>query len=142
MQTRLKQVAALPIRKNKGRKPDVMLVTSRETGRWVIPKGWPSKKIKDNAAAAREARQEAGVTGKISKSPIGFYRYRKKTKNLQKLVYVNVFLLEVKKEKKVWLEKKFRKRRWFDNQTASRRVREPKLKDLLSKLHKASPILK
>ena len=43
MQVGLKQVAALPIRKNKGRKPDVMLVTSRETGRWVIPKGWPSK---------------------------------------------------------------------------------------------------
>ncbi|MFM7084887.1 MAG: NUDIX hydrolase [Hyphomicrobium sp.] len=142
MQTGLKQVAALPIRRNKGRKPDVMLVTSRETGRWVIPKGWPSKKIKDNAAAAREARQEAGVTGKISKKPIGYYRYKKRTNNLQKLVYVNVFLLEVKKEKKVWLEKKFRHRRWFDNQSASRKVREPKLKDLLSNLHRSKDILK
>lgn len=134
MVLQLRQVAALPVRIQKGKRPEVMLVTSRETGRWVIPKGWPSKKIDDCAAAAREARQEAGVIGKISKKPIGSYRYKKINGNFGNMIDVKVFLLEVKKEKKQWLEKKFRRREWFDNKDAARRVREPKLKALLSKL--------
>ena len=60
-----KQVAALPVRRGEDGSLEVLLVTSRETGRWVIPKGWPSKRLSDREAAAREARQEAGVTGTI-----------------------------------------------------------------------------
>src|SRR5689334_1664160 len=58
------QVGALPLRKSRGGF-EVLLISSRETGRWVIPKGWPSKRLSDPNAAAREAKQEAGVTGKI-----------------------------------------------------------------------------
>ena len=60
-----RQVAALPLRRSKKGALEILLVTSRTTGRWIIPKGWPSKRIKDHKAAAREARQEGGVKGKI-----------------------------------------------------------------------------
>jgi 8-oxo-dGTP pyrophosphatase MutT (NUDIX family) len=66
-----RQVAALSIRITDDGEINVLLVSSRETRRWVIPKGWPSKKISDAKAAAREAREEAGVTGKVYRKPVG-----------------------------------------------------------------------
>ena len=76
----LKQVGALPLRKAPSNTIEVLLISSRDTGRWIIPKGWPSKRMTDSAAAAREAKQEAGVVGKIAKKPFGNYRYRKTEK--------------------------------------------------------------
>ena len=130
----LKQVGALPLRKAPSNTIEVLLVSSRDTGRWVIPKGWPSKRMTDSAAAAREAKQEAGVTGKIAKNPVGSYRYRKIEKENIRLIEVDVYLLWVKKEKKQWKEKAERNRVWFDAQTASRKVREPNLRALISAL--------
>ncbi|MFA7305986.1 MAG: NUDIX hydrolase [Hyphomicrobium sp.] len=130
----LKQVGALPLRKAPTNTIEVLLVSSRDTGRWVIPKGWPSKRMIDSAAAAREAKQEAGVTGKIAKKPVGSYRYRKIEKENIRLIEVDVYLLWVKKEKKQWKEKAERNRVWFDAQTASRKVREPNLRALISAL--------
>jgi 8-oxo-dGTP pyrophosphatase MutT (NUDIX family) len=130
----LKQVGALPLRKAPKNTIEILLVSSRDTGRWVIPKGWPSKRMTDSAAAAREARQEAGVTGKIAKEPYGNYRYRKIEKENVRLIEVAVYLLWVKKEKKQWKEKAQRNRVWFDVETASRKVREPRLRALISAL--------
>jgi 8-oxo-dGTP pyrophosphatase MutT (NUDIX family) len=130
----LKQVGAIPIRKTPDGTLEILLVTSRDTGRWIIPKGWPSKRMSDSAAAAREALQEAGVTGKISRKVYGNYRYRKIDKENARLIDVDVFLLWVKKEKKNWREKTERQRTWFDIETASKKVREPKLRALIAKL--------
>jgi 8-oxo-dGTP pyrophosphatase MutT (NUDIX family) len=127
----LKQVAAMPVRKGNGGGIEILLVTSRETGRWVIPKGWPSRRMKDSAAAAREAKEEAGVTGKIARKPFGIYRYRKLDGEISHIVDVSVFLLKVKKERKRWSEQAERQRAWFPLEIASRRVREPKLKLLI-----------
>jgi 8-oxo-dGTP pyrophosphatase MutT (NUDIX family) len=132
----LKQVGALPLRKAPSNTIEVLLVSSRDTGRWVIPKGWPSKRMVDSAAAAREAKQEAGVVGKIAKKPVGNYRYRKIEKENVRLIEVDVYLLWVKKEKKQWKEKAERNRVWFDAETASRKVREPNLRALISALAK------
>ena len=71
-------MAALPLRLAKDGEFEILLVTSRDTGRWIIPKGWTSKRIKDCKAAAREAREEAGVKGKILRDAIGTYRYFKR----------------------------------------------------------------
>lgn len=90
--------------------------------------------MSDSAAAAREAKQEAGVTGKIAKKPFGNYRYRKIEKENVRLIEVDVYLLWVKKEKKQWKEKAERNRVWFDADTASRKVREPNLRALISSL--------
>ncbi len=133
----LKQVGALPVRKADNGDVEVLLVTSRDTGRWVIPKGWPSKRMTDASAALREAKQEAGVTGKIAAAPIGSYRYRKVEKDGSRLIEVDVYRLVVKKERKTWPEKLQRSRAWFDPETAARRVREPRLKTLIAALRRS-----
>ena len=133
MQT-IRQVAALPVRKTEAGSLEVLLVTSRDTGRWVLPKGWPSRRLKDKDAAAREAKQEAGVVGKISSKPIGNYRYRKLEGQNSRLVEVSVYILRVQKEKRRWREQTERERRWFPVAVAARRVREPRLKLLLKAL--------
>jgi 8-oxo-dGTP pyrophosphatase MutT (NUDIX family) len=136
MNSILKQVAALPVREIGKGVQQVLLVTSRDTGRWIIPKGWPSKRIDDAAAASREAKQEAGVIGRIAPTPVGSYRYRKIEANGSRLIEVFVYVLSVEKEKKRWPEKVQRQRAWFDIATASRRVREPQLKMIITKLNK------
>ena len=94
--TLLKQVGALPVRRTRKGPLEVLLVSSRDTGRWVIPKGWPSKRMTDAAAAAREARQEAGITGKIASKSYGSYRYRKIDEGGVRVIEVAVYLLRVK----------------------------------------------
>lgn len=134
--TILKQVGALPVRTAENGTLEILLVTSRDTGRWVIPKGWPSKRMTDASAASREAKQEAGVTGKIASKPTGSYRYRKIEKTSSRLIEVDVYRLAVQKERKRWPEKVQRNRAWFDLETAARRVREPRLKRLIATLRK------
>lgn len=130
----VRQVAALPVRKGEDGSLEVLLVTSRETGRWVIPKGWPSKRLSDRDAAAREARQEAGVTGSMKNRPIGSYRYRKVQPDGTRMLDVTVYLLKVEREKKRWPEKNQRQRNWFPADAAARRVREPSLQRLIRAL--------
>ena len=71
------QFAALPYRHLPDSTLEVMLITSRDTGRWVIPKGWPAERETAWDCAAREAREEAGLVGQIQKRPIGSYLYKK-----------------------------------------------------------------
>jgi 8-oxo-dGTP pyrophosphatase MutT (NUDIX family) len=72
------QVAALPLKLGDDGVARVLLLTSRETRRWVIPKGWPMKGRKAHEAAAHEALEEAGVAGHAEKTPIGRYYYFKR----------------------------------------------------------------
>jgi 8-oxo-dGTP pyrophosphatase MutT (NUDIX family) len=130
-----RQVAALPLRRTKGGAVEILLVTSRTTGRWIIPKGWPSKRIKDSKAAAREARQEAGVKGKIKPKAIGTYRYVKPELG-EAPIDVAVYLLPVRKEAKRWREKHERRRAWFNVLEAANRITEPELASLISALEK------
>ena len=130
-----KQVAALPLRRTKSGAVEVLLVTSRTTGRWIIPKGWPSKRIKDSKAAAREARQEAGVKGKIKPKAIGSYRYVKPELG-DTPIDVAVYLLPVRKQAKRWPEKHERQRAWFDVLEAARRITEPELALLIEAIEK------
>ena len=75
----LQQVAALCWRRRKGT-VEVLLVTSRETRRWVIPKGWPMDGLADYNAARREAFEEAGVEGHMRREPLGTFFYEKRGK--------------------------------------------------------------
>ena len=129
-----RQVAALPLRLAKNGAIEILLVTSRDTGRWIIPKGWTSKRIKDCKAAAREAREEAGVKGKILREAIGTYRYIKRELGNGALVEVRVFLLKVSKRCKRWPEKRERRRAWFDIEDAASRVSDPELSILIGLL--------
>ncbi len=130
-----RQVAALPLRLAKNGALEILLVTSRETGRWIIPKGWTSKRLKDCKAAAREAREEAGVKGKILRDAIGAYRYFKRELGNGAPIEVRVFLLKVSKRCKRWPEKHERRRAWFAIEAAAIKVSDPELSALIGILH-------
>jgi 8-oxo-dGTP pyrophosphatase MutT (NUDIX family) len=125
-----RQYAALPWRVAKG--VEIMLLTSRDTRRWVIPKGWPMKGRKPSAAAALEALQEAGLLGKIEKKKLGSYHYRKRLKNGAALLCrVDVFPLRVTRQRKNWPEKGQRVTRWLDYAAAAKKVDERELQALI-----------
>jgi len=125
------QVAALPWRL-KGGKVEVMLVTSRGTGRWVLPKGWPESAEKLSSAAAREAAEEAGLSGGISDRAAGRFYYDKVLPSgLEWHCEVHVFPLEVDAVADEWPEMKKRKRRWFRAADAAKLVAEPDLAELI-----------
>jgi 8-oxo-dGTP pyrophosphatase MutT (NUDIX family) len=126
----LQQVAALCWRKRKGA-VEVLLVTSRETRRWVIPKGWPMEGLADYNAARREAFEEAGVEGHMRREPVGQFFYEKRGKKEVLPVNVTVYALEVVKKLKTWPEVKERERSWFSPSDAVLRVAEPGLKNIL-----------
>ncbi len=114
--------------------PEVLLLTSRDTGRWVIPKGWPMAGKKSYAVAEREAYEEAGVKGKVSEEPIGHYDYHKGMDGgLKILCRVQVHTLEVKNVLKDFPEKGMRRSEWVNCEEAAARVREPELKVLFHK---------
>ena len=126
-----KQIAALPYRKH-GEGIEVLLITSRETRRWVIPKGWPMRNRADHNAAQREAFEEAGIEGKMSKKSMGSYSYNKRMKSgsLQ-VVQVTVYAMEVSRLLDNWPEQNQRNRRWFAVNEAVDLVQEDGLKAIV-----------
>jgi len=130
----VKQVGAIPYRRDDAGVMKVLLVTSRETGRWVIPKGWTMKGLSDRKAALIEAEQEAGVRGRLRRKPAGVYAYFKRTRSAFELVEVTVFLLAVEEMLETWPEMSERKRRWHSIEAAERLVIEPGLKSILRTL--------
>jgi 8-oxo-dGTP pyrophosphatase MutT (NUDIX family) len=128
------QYAALPYRLNGHAQPEVMLVTSRETRRWIIPKGWPHKGKAPHRSAAREAFEEAGVVGAVSKDSIGSFSYQKRLRKSVVDCEVHVFALEVKRQRKAWPEQREREVRWLSARAAARTVREPKLSAIIRRL--------
>jgi 8-oxo-dGTP pyrophosphatase MutT (NUDIX family) len=126
----LRQVGALPIRFVDG-KPEVLLLTSRERKRWVIPKGWPMKGKKNWAAAAQEAKEEAGVIGRTEKKSIGEFAYFKRRAAHFDLVRVEVYVLHYEKRLSAYREKGQRKAKWYPLYVAAEMVEEPGLTALL-----------
>ena len=132
-----KQIAALPMRWKKDGPFQVLMVTSRETKRWIMPKGWTMDGHKPWAAAEIEALEEAGAVGYIGEEVIGTYTYRKKLADGSFLkCEVDVYPMVVEQLKRNWKERDQRKRRWFSAKGAAKRVSEPKLEKLLKSLIK------
>jgi len=127
------QYAALPWRRSKGG-IEILLITSRETRRWVIPKGWPMITLAAHDAAAQEAWEEAGVRGAVESVPVGTFRYHKRMKSgPPQRCRVDVFPLAVASEEKTWPEKRQRQRRWVPALEAARMVEEPGLRLLIER---------
>jgi 8-oxo-dGTP pyrophosphatase MutT (NUDIX family) len=125
------QIAALPLRRSPSGEPEVLLVTTRTTGRWIVPKGWRIKGKKGHEAAAIEAREEAGVIGKVHRKPVGRYLYWKRMADYFTLCKVTVYLLDVEKRLDLWAEHDQRQSHWFSLADAAELVEEPGLKNLL-----------
>ncbi len=121
------QVAALPWRRAEG-DIEVMLITSRDTGRWVLPKGWPEAREPLCEAAAREAAEEAGLCGAISPIEAGRYLYAKALSSGKEVpCEVLVFPLQVRDVADRWKEQRQRERRWMRPGEAAGMVNEPDL---------------
>ncbi|WKL33782.1 NUDIX domain-containing protein (plasmid) [Sinorhizobium meliloti] len=74
------QIGAICYRVNEMGAVEVLLITTRASGRWTIPKGWPIKNLKPHQAAEREAWEEAGVAGKAKKRALGYFTYLKNSR--------------------------------------------------------------
>jgi len=131
---RIRQVAAIPFRLGQDGDIEIMLVTSRTTKRFIVPKGWPMKGKSGRKAAMIEAQEEAGVLGKILKEPAGTYSYWKRLANRFVHVDVIVYLLEVTEELADWQEAKRRQRAWLAPADAASLIDEPDLSTLVSAL--------
>jgi 8-oxo-dGTP pyrophosphatase MutT (NUDIX family) len=132
------QFAALPWRLTDGGTRQIMLLTSRETHRWVIPKGWPMKGRKPAEAAAREAYEEAGLIGCIvGKRPIGNFHYLKRLPQGETLCQVWVFLFRVERQLDEWPEKEQRETRWFDAEAAGDLVEEGGLAEIIDRFSRS-----
>ncbi|MER8868129.1 NUDIX hydrolase [Mesorhizobium sp. M0751] len=126
------QVAALPWRDSDDG-VEIMLITSRDTGRWVLPKGWPEAKEPLCEAAAREAGEEAGLRGTISHHEAGRYFYAKVLDSGEEVpCEVLVFPLQVDKVADRWKEKRARTRKWVSAAEAVGMVHEPDLRQIIA----------
>lgn len=132
-QTPALQVAALCWRYNRKGKLRFLMITSRDTGRWIIPKGWTMHNRTDAEAAEREAWEEAGVKGNIQSSKIGIYTYKKRLNNQSTIsVAVKVYQLNVKALLKQYPETGQRSSEWMPRRKAAKSVMEPELRKIIS----------
>ena len=129
------QVAALCWRKH----PilEVLLVTSRTSRRWILPKGWPHPGLSLAESAAKEAQEEAGVIGTVDPSPLGSYHYLKERSGQHISCRVEVFALAATGHQHFWPEKGQRQLLWLPAGQALQRLAEPGLRRLLQEFRKS-----
>ncbi|MGO4624412.1 NUDIX hydrolase [Ensifer sp. 2YAB10] len=135
----LQQVGVLPWRIRKNGDARILLITSRRSGRWIVPKGWPGKGLAPRVAASREALEEGGVIGVISKAPVTTYRYMKCLDDGSRVACrVAVFGMNVRGTLVDWREKGQRTRRWFSLAAAADKLDDRELATFLRSLSAAS----
>ncbi|SFR32763.1 8-oxo-dGTP pyrophosphatase MutT, NUDIX family [Yoonia tamlensis] len=140
----------LPIKLRAGRKTDVRaqfaalcwrlrdgnveicLVTTRNSGRWILPKGWPIHKQTPADSAAIEAYEEAGIRGDAIDRCLGAYSYVKPLKSGEAPIIVMVYPVRVRKELRKWPERGQRKRKWFSPKKAAKKLQEPALQQIVA----------
>ena len=121
------QHAALPFKRSSGG-VKVCLISSRETGRWVIPKGWPKAGMAPHELAREEAQEEAGLSGGIGADPLGHFHYRKRLHFFFSITCrVDVYPLCVDSQMASWPEQQWRTRKWATPEAAAGLVDEPEL---------------
>jgi 8-oxo-dGTP pyrophosphatase MutT (NUDIX family) len=113
---------------------EILLVTTRQSRRWIIPKGWPIKGLRPAKSAAREAFEEAGVRGRVGAKSIGLFTYEKLLDESGVCVSceVKVYPLLVKRQSAVWPELEQRVVQWVAPTRAVSMIREPELKVLVA----------
>jgi len=128
------QFGVMAWKQSEGGGRQILLITSRETKRWVIPRGNPIAGLSPSQAAAQEAWEEAGIRGETGAEALGVYPYEKRRFDGSSVpAEVQVFAMRVSEEADAWPEAKQRERRWFSPAEAAALVDEPDLKALLSR---------
>lgn len=135
----LQQYGAMPfVETPRGRL--VLLITSRDSGRWVIPKGWPKPRLTPRELVALEALEEAGIAGVVGAAPLGSYTYIKRLNVLSWVrCRVEVYPLQVGLQHLDWVEKSSRSLLWCAPEDAASRVKERGLAKMLRGLGQAMP---
>lgn len=111
----------------------VLLVTSRRSKRWIVPKGWPVDGATPAQAAETEAFEEAGVKGKVVSACLGIFSYSKDLGEGEQLpCVVALFPMKVKKVLGNWPEQKERRRKWMSLEKAAKKVDDPELGAILA----------
>ncbi|WP_306121105.1 NUDIX hydrolase [Roseovarius sp. MMSF_3359] len=108
-------------------KTQVLLITSRGTGRWIIPRGWPMDNKTPSEAALTEAWEEAGVKGKALEATLGLYSYTRTISGEEVPCVAMVYPVKVKSVEDDYPEAGQRDRKWLSPQKAAKRVSEPEL---------------
>jgi uncharacterized protein len=135
----IRQFGTIAWRRGEDGRPLVLLVTSRDTGRWVVPRGNPIPGLPPHLSAAQEAYEEAGVRGPVTSEAVGQYGYRKTRRSGRgERARVTLYPLRVEEELEDWPEARERTRRWFAPADAAAAVLEPELKALLARFAGAS----
>jgi len=130
-----RQYGAIAWRQSRSGELEILLVTSRERGRWIVPKGWPIKGETPAKVAALEAFEEGGVFGDVRSEPIGVYDYLKILRDGSTvLCRVVLFGIEVRGTLANWPEQSQRKRSWFTVSEAGRTVSDFQLAQVLKSL--------
>lgn len=125
------QFAALCYRIRKD-KVEVCIITTRRTKRWILPKGWPMHKQTPAQAAATEAWEEAGLTGKAYDRCLGVYTYKKDIGSDILPVVTLVYPVKVTAVHNDWPEAHQRRRKWVSLSKAAAKVKEPELKRIIA----------
>jgi predicted NUDIX family NTP pyrophosphohydrolase len=123
------QAGVIPFRKREGR-VEVLLITSRTAGRWIIPKGNLEPHLNARESAAQEAYEEAGVLGQLQFVSLGSYTHGVPPETQ----VVKVFLMEVTRELRAWPERDQRLRKWMSIREARAAISEDGLKPMLDEL--------
>ena len=128
----IEQYGVLPYRVEASGELRILLVTSRETGRWIIPKGNPAPGLSPPDSAAREAHEEAGLEGEVGAEPVGSYQYVKQKRSGEATpAEVLVYPMRVERQLDEWPEKGQRAWRWFAPADAAASVAERSLRSLI-----------
>lgn len=128
-----KQSGVIPVRRAEG-ELRVLMVTSSAGSRWVIPKGIIEERMSPQDSARKEAREEAGITGRVLPELLGEYAYSKWNGTCR----VKVYIMAVEEILDSWPEKTVRRREWLSPQEAAGRVREPELQVMLEQIEESA----
>lgn len=129
----IRQFGVIPFRCGPDGNVEIVLITSRETRRWVVPRGNPIVGLSPHEAAAQEAYEEAGVRGDVEPQAIGTYRYdKRRASGAVDEALVELFPLLVREILDEWPERHERERRWFTAQEAAASVVEEDLAALIA----------
>jgi 8-oxo-dGTP pyrophosphatase MutT (NUDIX family) len=132
------QYGALPWR----RAPDgiqILLITTRNTRRWIVPKGWPDEGRDPHECAAQEAYEEAGVVGDVTGDVIGVFTHKKQLKSGQMVTCrIHVFAMEVTDVCEEWAEKNVREAKWCSVSEALALVGDSGLRRIIAKFSRAT----
>jgi 8-oxo-dGTP pyrophosphatase MutT (NUDIX family) len=135
------QYAALPWRKVDSML-QILLITTRNTKRWIVPKGWPLEGHSPQESAAQEALEEAGVLGEVAAKPLGWFTYDKLRKSGEVVpCKVQVYPMEVLRQRRNWAEKAARQTRWCSAEEALGHVAELGLRQLISKFAREAAVI-